>query len=93
MILHPDGRIEGTPEEVAEYMRKKDPMFGKVNMPLTEEPTSIEKVPGSIILMSTEEKQKVINESANVLKSQMNKGMTVEQAGAAIKNMYKEMDK
>lgn len=45
MILHPDGRIEGTPEEVAEYMKRKDPMFGKMHVPLerTQAQTSWEK--------------------------------------------------
>lgn len=34
MKLHQDGTIEGTPEEIASFMKLKDPMFGKVYVPL-----------------------------------------------------------
>jgi hypothetical protein len=68
MILHSDGRIEGTPAEIAELkklMNAEVRQFEMHSVP-TEEPTYREEVPGSIILMSKEEKQKVINDAANV---------------------------
>lgn len=34
MKLHKDGTLEGTPQEIAEYMALKDPKFGKLVMPL-----------------------------------------------------------
>ncbi|OMD66017.1 hypothetical protein BSK62_13195 [Paenibacillus odorifer] len=110
MILHPDGRIEGTPEEVAEYKQRlitvvvypeKNPIFG-------------ESEPGTMITMSKKEMKKLINNGANVYKADpldciadplnkpkatyqdvavTNKGLTLEQAGSAINNMHKEIDK
>lgn len=34
MKLHQDGTLEGTPEEIAAFMKLRDPMLGKMYVPL-----------------------------------------------------------